>query len=704
MDALPSGPAWKCTTVDVPECKTTKPIRLFWRDPREVVEDLLSNPIFANHMTFDPHVVTRDMDREYSEFFTGNRAHHIQVNVPQLRLICPMLNPLQDQLPVGATIVPIILASDKTPVTRHTGGLEMHPVFMTIGNIQSDVRMQATSHAWRCVAFIPTATFEVHPDFKTLLLSRLFHHCMDIVFASLKDVARNGAMVTDSLGYIRNCFTPLVAYVADLPEQQLIACVSKNASPVTTATLPEFGDPNPHPPRTGKATLKQISDLVSQANPWDIVTFQRLAKAAKLLGVHLPFWRDWKFADPAFFLNGEILHTCHKFFFDHILQWCKEAAGKHVLDTRYKTQHKRIGIRHFASGVSHVKQMTGREHRDIQRTIVPMISKATPSITPLFVYAIRSIVEFIYMAQSPVHTDASIATMVQALREFHATRQVILEAEARRGASGVKLDFNIPKLELLQSFARNIAQNGTLIQYTADVSERLLITHCKFPFERTSRQADKFHDQVVAILNREEAIRRFDLYHILRLSDSPLDSVIVVEDEAVTTTDPALSFISRVAPEKEHTFKGPRPFKNYFSNPKGFMSSNGAVAFHVTARPDCTGLEATQMERAYNVPHVMEYIVNYISAAAGGGPANVWDPFTGQVNLWHKFRLQQHSSFRSRHLLPSQVVQAYPRSQERPFGAYDVVLLGRSNTDGILGILAIFLLHSIIMSSDVILL
>jgi hypothetical protein len=155
---------------------------------------------------------------------------------------------------------------------------------------------------------------------------------------------------------------PLVAYVADLPEQHLIACVAKNTSPVMTATLPEFGDPNPHPPRTGKAMLKQISDLASQADPWDIVTFQKLAKAAKLLGVHLPFWRDWKFTDPALFLNGKILHMCHKFFFDHVLQWCKEAAGKHTLDTRYKTQHKHIGIRHFTLGVSHVKQMTGREH------------------------------------------------------------------------------------------------------------------------------------------------------------------------------------------------------------------------------------------------------------------------------------------------------------------------------------------------------
>ena len=77
----------------------------------------------------------------------------------------------QNHLPPGTTIIPIILTSDKTPVTRQTGGLEMHLVFMLIGNIQSDVRMQAMSHAWRCIAFIPTPEFEVHPDYQTVTRS-----------------------------------------------------------------------------------------------------------------------------------------------------------------------------------------------------------------------------------------------------------------------------------------------------------------------------------------------------------------------------------------------------------------------------------------------------------------------------------------------------------------------------------------------------
>lgn len=166
--------------------------------------------------------------------------------------------------------------------------------------------------------------------------------------------------------------------------------------------------------------------------------------------------------------------------------------------------------------------MTGREHQDIQRTIVLMISKATSRVTPLFVYCIRSIIEFIYRAQSPVHSDVSLAAMVSALWEFHATHHTVIEAEARQGASGAKSDFNIPKLELFQSFACNITDNGNLIQYTADVSERLLITHCKLPFERTSRNASTFTDQIMAILNCKESLRCFDLYdlqpHLLSVS------------------------------------------------------------------------------------------------------------------------------------------------------------------------------------------
>ena len=464
--------------------------RLIWCDALEVVKDLFSNPMFANYMSYDPHKVTVGQEREYSKFFTGMRAFAIQVSHLQLCIRIYFANILsitsQAQLPVGSTIILIILASDKTPVTRQTGGLEMHPLFLTIGNIQSDIRMQATSHAWRCVAFIPSPEFEVPQDLRTLLLARIFHWSLDIVTALLKVAAKEGGPMVDPMGKIRNCYTPLVSYIADLPEQQLIACVSRNASPVTLAELPQFGDPTPAAPRTCEHTLSLILELCKKTDPWDIDHFQKAAKALKLLGIHLPFFRNWKFSDPSLFLTGEVLHTGHKFFFDHILSWCKTLAGPHILNTRFSNLHHRVSFCHFSSGVSRPLQMTGRDHRDIERTIVPILADVG-NVTDEFIYAIRAIVEFIYRAQDPVHTDSSINAMEQALADFHARKQVIINLKAQKGKNTVINHFNIPKLKLMNSFGRQTRANGPLIQYTADVSERLLIMHCKTTFQRTSR-------------------------------------------------------------------------------------------------------------------------------------------------------------------------------------------------------------------------
>ncbi|KIK94527.1 hypothetical protein PAXRUDRAFT_11988 [Paxillus rubicundulus Ve08.2h10] len=101
-----------------------------------------------------------------------------------------------------------------------------------------------------------------------------------------------------------------------------------------------------------------------------------------------------------------------------------------------------------------------------------------------------------------------------------------------------------------------------------------------------------------------------------------------MEDKEVTTIDPTLSFISHMAPEEEYTFKGPRPFHNYFANPKGFLSLIGAVAFHVTCQPDCTGLLVTEMQKMYELLHLMKFIDDYINDASGGNLTNAWSPFS----------------------------------------------------------------------------
>ncbi|KAF9235496.1 hypothetical protein BU15DRAFT_64848, partial [Melanogaster broomeanus] len=103
MDILPSGPKWQVTELEVEGYKVEKKVELIWRDGLEVVQSIFGNPIFAQNMSFDPIRVWEGNGPEYGEWFTANEAHRIQ-----------------SSLPVGSTIVPIIAASDKTPVTRQT--------------------------------------------------------------------------------------------------------------------------------------------------------------------------------------------------------------------------------------------------------------------------------------------------------------------------------------------------------------------------------------------------------------------------------------------------------------------------------------------------------------------------------------------------------------------------------------------------------
>ena len=145
--------------------------------------------------------------------------------------------------------------------------------------------------------------------------------------------------------------------------------------------------------------------------------------------------------------------------------------------------------------------MTGRDHHNIQRSIV-LILDGAGTVTDGFIRAIRGLVKFIYRAQDPVHTDSSIAAMQQALADFHSTKQSILDLQAQKGSSSVINHFRIPKLELMLSFWRQIKVNGMLMQYSTEVPERLLITHCKTTFQRTSRNTCTYADQVVEILNR----------------------------------------------------------------------------------------------------------------------------------------------------------------------------------------------------------
>ncbi|KAG2746643.1 hypothetical protein P692DRAFT_201807031 [Suillus brevipes Sb2] len=98
-----------------------------------------------------------------------------------------------------------------------TGGRVAHPLLISLANIKMATRNKASSNAFLLAALLPIAEF-LHPVkwMQSVLEARLVHQCLDIVLELLKQAARIGWMMSDSLGNLRYCFTPLALYISHI--------------------------------------------------------------------------------------------------------------------------------------------------------------------------------------------------------------------------------------------------------------------------------------------------------------------------------------------------------------------------------------------------------------------------------------------------------------------------------------------------------
>jgi hypothetical protein len=161
-----------------------------------------------------------------------------------------------------------------------TGGRNAHPLLISLANISMEFRNKSSSNSYLLLALLPIAKF-IHPKQKVhgMLDSRLYHHCLDLILQPLKSAAQLGVMLSDPVGTLRWCFTPLASFIVDTPEAQLISTVGGKSSPVTIASSKQFGDAFRHSPRTGATTLHIINTINGMPEATQSVEkYEKLAK------------------------------------------------------------------------------------------------------------------------------------------------------------------------------------------------------------------------------------------------------------------------------------------------------------------------------------------------------------------------------------------------------------------------------------------
>jgi Plavaka transposase len=136
---------WTEDTIQVPtnilggEKKFYKEFKFYYRNALDCVRALFGEPTMKEHMDYFPkRVFDEEGRRLYSEMSTGDWWWRIQ-----------------EQLPDGATVIPIILGSDATKLTVLCGSQTAWPVYISIGNIHKDVRYKKAARSLMLIGFLP---------------------------------------------------------------------------------------------------------------------------------------------------------------------------------------------------------------------------------------------------------------------------------------------------------------------------------------------------------------------------------------------------------------------------------------------------------------------------------------------------------------------------------------------------------------------
>ncbi|KAF8432260.1 hypothetical protein L210DRAFT_3363107, partial [Boletus edulis BED1] len=137
------------------------------------------------------------------------------------------------QVHYGVTVAPIILSSDKTQLSHFQGDKAAWPVYLTIGNLFKEIHCCAFAHGTILLRYLPIAHLDGFSDkIKLLVKYRLFYYCMTHILKSLVNAGTEGTAMICVDSIVRQVWPIVATYVADYPEQCLVACCMENRCPL----------------------------------------------------------------------------------------------------------------------------------------------------------------------------------------------------------------------------------------------------------------------------------------------------------------------------------------------------------------------------------------------------------------------------------------------------------------------------------------
>jgi hypothetical protein len=168
----------------------------------------------------------------------------------------------------------------------------------------------------------------------------------------------------------------------------------------------------------------------------------------------------------------------------------------------------------FLKGITSLSRVSGQEHDQMCRILLGLVIDAP--VGGRLVRAVRALLDFLYLAQYPIHTDATLELLDDALKSFHANKNIFVDLGLRDG-------FNIPKLHFASHYSTLIKLYGTTDNTDTEYTERLHIDLAKDAYAATNCKEE--FTQMTTWLERKEKILRHDQFIKWRLDGSPVPNV-----------------------------------------------------------------------------------------------------------------------------------------------------------------------------------
>ncbi|KAH7902948.1 hypothetical protein BJ138DRAFT_1168705 [Hygrophoropsis aurantiaca] len=316
---------------------------------------------------------------------------------------------------------------------------------------------------------------------------------MRLVLQSVAKAGQTGVDMVCADGHLRWIWPIVAAYVADFPEQCLVANCKESRCPICKVAASERGDHGVNGPRDQDETLRLLQRHQSGITDPDF-------KTLGLRPVYPPFWIDLPHCNIFESFTPDLLHQVHKGVFkDHLVSWCTALVGEDELDARFQAMTDCHGLRHFKNGISSVSQWTGSEHKEMEKVFLGLLAGA---VDDRVMRAVKAMLDFIFYASLHTHTSRTLAALQQALDDFHSHKDIFIELGGRNAPH-----FNIPKLHSLDHYCTLIRLFGSADGFNTESPERLHIDYAKDAYRATNKK--DYVNQMRIWLSRQENVDRF---------------------------------------------------------------------------------------------------------------------------------------------------------------------------------------------------